>query len=102
MARYAVFLRGINLGPRRRVPMGKLRTVREQAGYEDVRTLLASGNVVLTSRAKPATLERELPRTLREALGIAIAVVVRTRDELAEVIAFDPLGDVAATRRGSR
>jgi uncharacterized protein (DUF1697 family) len=95
VTRYVAFLRGINLGPRRRVPMAELRAALERAGYEDVETLLQSGNVVLTSSADPASLERELAQTLRDAFVFAIAVVVRTHDELAEIIARDPLADVA-------
>jgi uncharacterized protein (DUF1697 family) len=95
MARYVVFLRGINLGPKRRVSMSELRATLEDAGYEDVRTLLQSGNVVVTSAAKPAALERDLAKRLRDAFGLDIAVVVRTRDELADVIARDPFGDEA-------
>jgi uncharacterized protein (DUF1697 family) len=95
MARYVAFLRGINLGPKRRVSMQQLRATIEEAGYEDVRTLLQSGNVVVTSTAEPAKLERDLATTLRDAFGLDIAVVVRTRDELADVIARDPFGDEA-------
>ncbi len=95
MARYAVFLRGINLGATRRVRMEALRGALEGAGYDDVRTLVQSGNVVVTSDADPAGLERDLVRTLREAFGFDIAVVARTRDELADVIASDPFAGIA-------
>ena len=60
MARYVAFLRGINLGGKRRVAMAELRAVLADAGYEDVLTHLQSGNVVLTSDAKPRQLERAL------------------------------------------
>lgn len=92
MVRHVAFLRGINLGPKRRVSMEKLRATLEEASYQDVRTLLQSGNVVLTTRAEPPTLERDLANTLRDAFDLEIAVVVRTRDELADVIACDPFG----------
>lgn len=39
-----MLLRGINLGAARRVPMVRLRETLTRAGYEDVRTLLQSGN----------------------------------------------------------
>ncbi|MCP9489683.1 MAG: DUF1697 domain-containing protein [Solirubrobacteraceae bacterium MAG38_C4-C5] len=75
--------------------MERLRATLEEAGYKDVRTLLQSGNVILTSSAEPPTLERDLASTLRDAFGLEIAVVVRTRDDLADVIARDPFGDEA-------
>jgi uncharacterized protein (DUF1697 family) len=95
MARYVAFLRGINLGGRRRVGMADLRDVLEKSGYEDVGTLLQSGNVVLTGGAKPRALERELSRELERAFGFRIGVVARSRDELADVIASDPFGSEA-------
>ena len=95
MPRYIAFLRGINLGPKRRVSMAKLRETLEEAGYEDVRTLLQSGNVVLTGNGKAAQVERDLAGTLRETFGFDIAVVVRTRAELAAVVANDPFAGEA-------
>jgi len=95
MPRYIVFLRGINLAGKRRVPMAELRAVLADAGYEDVATLLQSGNVVLTSGVDPKALEHEVASKLQDAFGFRIGVVARTRDELADVIAADPFGDEA-------
>ncbi len=53
MARLIALLRGVNLGPNKRVKMAELREVLTNAGYEDVRTLVNSGNVVLTSGRSP-------------------------------------------------
>jgi uncharacterized protein (DUF1697 family) len=95
MARYVVLLRGINLGSSRRVAMGGLRALLEELGYEDVRTHLQSGNVLLSTAAKAADLPARLERELEEALGMKIAVVVRSRAQLAKIVEADPLGDVA-------
>ncbi|MGZ4167688.1 MAG: DUF1697 domain-containing protein, partial [Solirubrobacteraceae bacterium] len=90
-----IMLRGINLGPNRRVPMAELRALLGDAGYEDVRTYVQSGNVVLGSRVKPAELEREVGALISERFGFEVPVVVRTRRQLAAVVDLDPLGDVA-------
>lgn len=95
MPRLVVLLRGINLGAHRRVPMAGLRATLEDAGYAAVRTLLQSGNVVLSSDDGPAEVQRALPGTLHAAFGMDIDVVVRTRDELAEVLARDPFAGQA-------
>lgn len=95
MVRYVVLLRGINLASSRRVAMGDLRALLEARGYEDVRTHLQSGNVVLSTSVKAADLPARLERELEEALGMQIAVVVRSRAQLAKVVAADPLGAVA-------
>lgn len=88
-------LRGINLGPTRRVPMAELRALLGEAGYTDVRTYVQSGNVVLGSDAKASDLEREAAALISERFGIEVPVVVRTRRQLAAVVKLNPLGDIA-------
>jgi uncharacterized protein (DUF1697 family) len=87
-------LRGINIGPRQRVGMPELRELMESLGHRDVETLVQSGNVVFTSRAAPATLEKKLEQAIEQELGVDPKVVVRTRDELAAVIEANPFPDV--------
>jgi uncharacterized protein (DUF1697 family) len=91
MARHIALLRGINLGSRNRVSMPDLRGWLERDGYANVRTLVQSGNIVMETRKSPATVERELSKLLADELGLELAVVVRTRDELAGVIEGNPL-----------
>lgn len=90
-----VLLRGVNVGGRNRVPMPDLREALEAAGMEDVVTYVQSGNVVLSSKAKPDALARECEAVITERFGLSIAVVVRTREQLAEVVKRNPLEDVA-------
>jgi uncharacterized protein (DUF1697 family) len=61
----------------------------------DVTTYVQSGNVVLESKAKPQALAREVEGTIREGFGLQVAVVVRSRAELAAIVKRDPLGGVA-------
>jgi uncharacterized protein (DUF1697 family) len=93
--RQVLLLRGINLGPNRRVPMAELRALFTEAGYGDVQTYVQSGNVVLGAPAGPDDLERAAQRLISERFGIDVPVVARTRDELAAVVALNPLGEVA-------
>lgn len=96
MPRQIALLRGINLGSRNRIAMPDLRALLGDAGFEDVRTYLQSGNVVLTSPARPERVAATCEQVISERLGLEIPVVVRTRDELAEVVERNPLGEVAA------
>ena len=96
MARQIALLRAINLGSRQRVSMADLRDVLVRLGYGDVRTYLQSGNAVFTSEAAPATVELEIEQRMATELGVQTKVLVRTRDEMAEVVKRDPLGDVAS------
>ena len=80
--------------------MRPLREALAGAGYGDVRTHLQSGNVVLASRKAPQRLARDLEREIEAAFGVTTRVIVRTRDELADVVARDPFGKLATN--GSR
>jgi uncharacterized protein (DUF1697 family) len=84
-------LRGINLGAHNRVPMGELRAHLAELGYRDVRTLLQSGNVVLGADVPPERLAADIERVLAERFGVRSPAVVRTREQLAAVVALDPL-----------
>lgn len=97
--RRIALLRGINLGATRRVPMGGLREVLANAGYQGVRTLGQSGNVVVDASVHPDALEQELTHLFARTFGWPIPVLVRTRDELAEVIRRDPFGALAQDPR---
>jgi uncharacterized protein (DUF1697 family) len=95
MARVIALLRGINIGSRNRISMPDLRKALEDAGYEDVRTYLQSGNVVLTSTASAKKAARDCERLIADRFGLEIAVVARTRSELAKVADRNPLERVA-------
>lgn len=95
MSRRILLLRGINLGPTKRVAMPRLREVLASAGMSDVRTYVQSGNVVVSSKAAPDKLARETERAIAAEFGFDVDVVVRTRDELAEVVSRNPLADIA-------
>ena len=93
--RLIVLLRGINLANRRRVGMADLRELLAGHGYENVRTHLQSGNVVLTSSLSADRLGQKLEQELERGLGFKVEVIVRTRAELARVVAGNPLAEVA-------
>jgi len=93
--RQIVLLRGINIGSRRRIAMGPLRELLVGAGFLGARTYLQSGNVVLCSDAMPEELARECEQLIAERFGFDVAVIVRTRFELSEVVALNPLSEVA-------
>jgi uncharacterized protein (DUF1697 family) len=95
MPRQIALLRGINIGPNKRIAMPALRELLAGHGYEDVKTYVQSGNVALTGKGSSSTLGRKLQTLIAAEFGFDVEVVVRTRDELADVIARDPLGDVA-------
>lgn len=95
MGRYVAFLRGVNLGARRRVKGEDLRRCFEEVGFEEVETFRASGNVIFTSPKREAEgkLVTRIEAGLGERLGFEVTVFLRTCEEVAEVAArqpFDP------------
>jgi uncharacterized protein (DUF1697 family) len=77
--------------------MARLREVLEDAGFEDVATYVQSGNVVLSAPKGRAAARagRDIEAAIEAGFGFPVDVVMRTRDELAALVAEDPLGDVA-------
>src|SRR5919197_810463 len=61
-----------DIGPNKRVPMPRLRELLTEHGYEDVKTYVASGNVVLTSKASPRKLEKELEQLTEDEWGFDV------------------------------
>jgi uncharacterized protein (DUF1697 family) len=95
MTSLVVLLRGINLGASRRIAMADLRAMLEDMGYEDVRTVLQSGNVVLTADDAPNAVGRAIEGRIRTDFGMDVDAMVRTAAELADVVEADPLAGVA-------
>jgi uncharacterized protein (DUF1697 family) len=95
MAAQIALLRGINVGSHNRIAMADLRELLAGLGYSDARTLVQSGNIVLSADVSSEQLARKLEQEIAGRFGVETPVLVRTRDELAAVVSFDPLGDVA-------
>ena len=93
MARQIALLRGINLGPNRRLSMADLRDVMHGLGYEDAKTLLQSGNVVFSAPQAPKTVAGRIENRLARETGLEVDVLVRTRNELAKIVARNPLAE---------
>jgi uncharacterized protein (DUF1697 family) len=90
--RYVAFLRGINVGGHAKIAMADLRAMLNDLGYEDVATLLQSGNAVLTADGGPTDVATAIEDRLRTDTGLDVRCVVRTADELRNVLAHDPYG----------
>ena len=99
MAQHIVLLRGINIGSRNRIAMPALRAALADAGFDDVRSYVQSGNIVLASSAKADAVAARVQRLIAKEFGLDIAVVVRTRAQLAKVVELNPLGKVAKNHK---
>jgi uncharacterized protein (DUF1697 family) len=87
---HVALLRAINVGGHT-VSMERLRGLFADLGYKNVRTLIASGNVVFDTGSKRATsLEAAIEKHLRASLGYDVSTFVRTPQEIAAVIGHEP------------
>jgi uncharacterized protein (DUF1697 family) len=91
--RSVALIRGINLGPNKRVAMADLRAALERLGYTDVRTLLNSGNVVFTENgaAASARTAARIEQAMADRLGVAARVAVLSAADLGAIMKVNPL-----------
>lgn len=95
MTAFAAFLRAVNVGGTGKLPMSELRAMCEALGFHNVRTYIASGNVVFESRLAERTVKAKLEQSLEEYAGKPVGVLVRTGAELAAILAANPFGSAA-------
>lgn len=89
------FLRGINLG-KRQMKMADLKACLEEAGFEAVKTILASGNVRFAQKAGAAETKALLEKTIETQFGFPVGVVLRSGDEIGEMLAEHPFDRIDA------
>jgi uncharacterized protein (DUF1697 family) len=85
MTKYAVFLRGVNVGGVN-LKMAEVATALTDAGFSAVRTILASGNVLLESSAKAAAVRKKTETTLRESFGYDAWVLAYDVDAVRTIV----------------
>jgi uncharacterized protein (DUF1697 family) len=73
-----------------KVPMAQLRQVLSEHGFENVRTWIQSGNVILNSELTAKELEEQVRMLIKEHIGPDLAVVARTSDEIRQLIDGNP------------
>ncbi len=86
--RYVALLRGINVGGNNRIVMKELAEAFREAGYDEVSTYINSGNVLFSAAERPEP--EVLERVITDAFGLDIAVLIRSQDEIAQVVAEAP------------
>ncbi len=100
MATYVALLRGINVGGHKLVSMNRLRQAFESLGFKNVRTLLASGNVLFSAPPLDRDrLVRRIEARLEKTFGHEISVIVRTLEELQPLVDLNPFRGIRVTPR---
>lgn len=98
MGAFVALLRAVNVGGTGKLPMTELKAMCEELGFAAVRTYIASGNVVFTSRKSEAAIKSALEKRLQANAGAPVGVLVRSAAELAKVLADNPFPKAAPNR----
>jgi uncharacterized protein (DUF1697 family) len=98
MKAYVGLLRAVNVGGTGNLPMTELKSMCEEAGFKSAQTYIASGNVVFKSPLSEAKVKAKLESALAAYSGKSVAVLVRTLEEMAAVLANNPFPKMAANR----
>ncbi len=98
MAAFIALLRAVNVGGTGKLPMSELKSMCEALGFAGVRTYIASGNVVFTSRKSESAVKKALEAQLESYAGKPVGVMVRSLGEMQAVLADNPFPKAPANR----
>jgi uncharacterized protein (DUF1697 family) len=98
MAAFVALLRAVNVGGTGKLPMSDLKDICEELGFGAVRTYIASGNVVFTSRKSEAAIKSALEKRLEAYAGKPVGVLLRSAAEMAQVLSDNPFPKAAPDR----
>ena len=99
--KYIAFLRGINVGGHHKVPMDELRKEMEKLNFENVVTLLNSGNVVFDNDDDDdaiESLEKKISEHLEKAFGFPIATIIRKSKTIYGLLENNPFKDLIISK----
>ncbi len=90
MAKYVALLRAVNVGGAGKLSMADLKAMCEHIGFANVRTYIASGNVVFQSSLSAAKVKAYLEESLLDYADKPVGVVIRSAAEMAGVVDGNP------------
>jgi len=98
MTAYIALLRAVNVGGTGKLPMTELAAMCEAAGFEKVKTYIASGNVVFTSSESEKAVKAALEAAMEKYAGKSVGVMVRSAAEMAAVRDGNPFANAPGNR----
>ncbi len=90
---YIVLLRGVMPSGKNSIKMAFLREILEQDDFDNVRTYIQSGNVVLQSPLSPSEISKKVRAVILEKNGSDLPVIVKTPAEIQAILAENPFGE---------
>ena len=90
MTKYIALLRAVNVGGTGKLAMADLKALCHEAGFTDVETYIASGNVVFDGKLASAKAKSALESQTLAFAGKPIGVVVRTASQMHAILDANP------------
>jgi uncharacterized protein (DUF1697 family) len=100
MQTWVAFLRGINVGGNTMVSMKDLASMCTHIGFEHVRTYLNSGNIIFSSPLTEKELQQALEKELSARTGKEIGVVIRSSEDLEQIVKDNPFREAVPSKVG--
>lgn len=96
MKTFIVLLRGINVSGQKKIKMTDLRSMLEKNNFENVRTYIQSGNIVLDSKetATPI-LEITISAAIKETFGFEVPVLAKSKRHIQDILSRNPFKEKA-------
>lgn len=92
---YVVFFRGINVGGHKKAPMADLKKMFSKMGFENIKTLLNSGNAVFkTQKTKPENLIGNIEENFQKTFGFESKIMLRTMEEIKALVDLKPFENI--------
>ncbi len=98
MTAYVALLRAVNVAGTGKLPMAELRAMAEGLGLANVRTYIASGNLLFKSDLSECEVKAALEARIEAYAGKYVPIFVRTAAEMSAVSAADPFPDAHGSR----
>jgi uncharacterized protein (DUF1697 family) len=95
MTYWVGLLRAVNLGSHGKIAMADLRQLLSGLGFEDVRTIVQTGNAIFEAARKAEEIETEIEAALAEKLGLKTPVIVRTASQWRALVKANPYPEAA-------
>ena len=93
-------LRAVNVGGTGKMPMADLRSIAEKAGFSEVRTYIQTGNLIFSTSKAPSTAKSMLEEKLAAYAGKPIGVILRTAQEIEDVLEANPFPNAEPSKVG--
>ncbi len=98
MTAYVALIRAVNVSGTGKLPKEDLKALGEACGFDNVRTFINSGNLLLTSELAESTVQKRVEDKLAEYFGRAVPAFIRSAAEMAEAVTRNPFNDDKPSR----